>query len=299
MSIYSVIVTSTNLSAMIAAMTAQDEAMRSLERGSTAPGVLVTGLLYNKTDYAWAGGSDDAIMRYDGAAFTLLMDPRSAQICAGGTVAMAADLPMGGFKITGMDDGVASTDGATVGQMQAIAAGAWIADHDAGGYLLKNLGSPFSQTSDAVAARYDDTWQTTHGLHRYIDAPAFDTVYGSGVTTGNGVVGGKRTDPTTAVNFCPRHLHLMLSGAVTPIGGGASITTLAETHVDVYRHSGNAAAWVSAGSFVVSTITYAIEVYLQTSGTLGFAVRVRRTTDNALFQAAVKHAWAFSGVGMA
>ncbi len=300
MSVYVEIVTANNLSTYSTQIDDAFEAVRSFERGTVTPGVLVTGAIWEKTDYAWAGGAGSAWMRYNGSSHVLFADPRSPLISAAGTIPMAADLPMGGNKITGLADGTASGHAATVGQMSTLAAAAWTANHDANGKLLINLGAPTTggNTSDQVAARIDDTWQTTHGLHRYIDAPVFDTVFGSGVTTGNAVIGGKHADLSATPYFCPRHLHLMLSGNVTPIGGGGAALTLSvETHFDGWRHSGNAGAWVSVGT--IGSGFYGVEVYFQTSGTLGFAMRIRRLSDNALFESAVKHAWAFSGVGMA
>lgn len=302
MGIYAVLVTGNNLSELVQQLTAQDEAIRTLDRGTVESGVKPVGLLQNKSDYGWSAGAGDAIRYWNGSAWSLVMDPRKAHINDAGTVPMAANLVMSGNRITGVADPIADGDAVTLAYFEAHLADAWGEDHDAGGFIITNLGSPFGQTSDAVSARYDDTWQTTHGLFRYVDAAVFDTVHGSGVTTGNTVDGGKRTDPSAAVKFCPRHIHFKFSGALTPIGGGASAGTLPVTHLDAYRDSSNPDVWGQIGSNItVGAVTFAVEIYFVTTpgGSRGFAVRMRRLINDSLWESAVAHAWCSSGVGMA
>lgn len=300
MSIYAVLVTGNNLSEFVQQLTAQDEAIRTLERGTVEASVKPVGLLQNKSDYAWSAGAGDAIRYWNGSAWSLVMDPRAAQINAAGTVPMAADLPMGGNKISGLGAATASGHAVEYSQLGTLIAGAWTGNHDAGGQLLVGLGSPFGQSSDAVAARYDDTWQTTHGLMRYVDACSLDDGSGSGSPANlNSIDGGKRTDPSASTTFCPRHVHIVIAGTVTLVGGGALGGTLAETHFDAWRTDANSGAWVTVGTFTHAAISFAVDVWFKAGGPRGFYLRIRRVSNNALHTASVAHAWCFSGVGMA
>lgn len=282
-----------NLSGFAAAINAQFAAVRSLERGSVTPAVLIAGALWEKTDYAWAGGAGSAIMRYTGSSHVLLLDPRAAQINASGTVAMAANLAMGGFKITGAANGTDSTDLATVGQVNTLAAGTWTGNRNAGGFLLTNLGAPSSQTSDQVAARYDDTWQTTHGLCRYFDAITLDV--GGGET--NQCAGGKRSNPSVATTFCPRQVTFTLSGAITLVSGGLPLHTIARTVAVATRVNGDS-GWIEVTRLGASD-QVALEVQWSTSEPRGFSVRLRRVSSSALCTIAAISGLAISGVGFA
>lgn len=297
MSIYQVIVAGDNFGSILSLINAQQEAIRSMERGTTTPGVLVSGALWCKTDYSWSDGDADAIMRYNGSAYVLFADPSSPQISASGRVPMAADFDLGGHKGVGADDGVADDDLATVGQVKAISEGAWTGDHDAGGFVLINLASPFTQSSDQAAARVDDCFQTTHGLFRFLGTPAFETVYSaSDYTTFNTVSGGKRVDLLVATSFCPRVMYIKLSGNVAPIGGGASAFTLAQTVLLVLRDPDNVGAWVAIATGLGGGGQWSVEVYLETSEPRGFALRIRRN-DNTLWESAKCRVYSISGVG--
>ncbi|GMV26936.1 MAG: hypothetical protein AMXMBFR58_29670 [Phycisphaerae bacterium] len=120
MTTYSQISFGSSLSQLVELMETQHDRMRAHERGTTEPTVKVTGLIWNKTDYSVIG---DAWVRWNGSSWTLVLDPEFAQLNAGGTVAMAADLSAGGFKIT-------------------------------------NLGAP---SANGHAARYEDAYAATQG----------------------------------------------------------------------------------------------------------------------------------------
>ena len=98
-----------SISAMAVADDGQDEAIRSHERGPTAPTSKPTGLLWNSTDTSTLTGaglpSGDGMLRWNGSAWTGLMDLTQKQVNAGGTIAYAANQPMGGFIHTGLGAG--------------------------------------------------------------------------------------------------------------------------------------------------------------------------------------------------
>ena len=295
MSTYSELTTSVNLSGLASAINGQFAAVRSLERGSSSPSVTVTGLLWEKTDYSWTAGMGSAIMRFNGSAFALLIDPRSPQINAGGTVAMAADLAMGSNKITGLSDGSASDDAATVGQVATLAGSSWSNHRDAAGYRLDNLGT--ATASDQSAARYDDTWQTTHGLGRYIDAVTFNTG-GSGEL--NSVGGGKRTVPNTAVTFCPRVIVLTLGGQIRTISGSTLLDTVPRRTIIATRLNADS-GYVVQGSISIGggSETIFIEIQWETSSPRGFRIRARRSSNNQLCTVGTAAAMCQSAVGFA
>jgi hypothetical protein len=128
-------------------------AARSLERGANAaePSVKITGLLWNRTDYPSLG---DALLRWTGSAWTLLADPDFAQLNAGGTVALAANLPCGGHKLTGLAAGTTSGDSVRYEQVVLRSGGVLTGLLDCGGQRLTNLGAP---TASSDAARLADT----------------------------------------------------------------------------------------------------------------------------------------------
>ena len=140
-----------NISQIIGDLDAQFESVRTLERGSDEPTVLIEGLVWNRTDYP---ALDDAWVRYDGAAFQLLMDPAFAQVNAGGTIAWAANQPLGGFVFTDMGVGVNATDSVRFDQVVlADGSNPFTADIPAGGFKITGLGAP---VDDNDAARLVD-----------------------------------------------------------------------------------------------------------------------------------------------
>lgn len=142
-----------NVSDLPAELNTRLDEIRRLERSAnaSAPSVKPTGLWWNRTDEASLG---DAIMRWNGSAWTVLMDPEAAQLNAAGTVALAADLPAGGFKLTGLGAGTAN--GHSVRYEQVVLRSGALAltgNLDCGGQRLTNLGAP---TADTDALRRMD-----------------------------------------------------------------------------------------------------------------------------------------------
>lgn len=107
MSVYSQVGFGTNLSAYVTAVEAQHEAMRSLERGTTEPPIMVHGMLWHRTDYPTLGNA--ILWRKPDDTWQFLIDPDHGQINAGGTVDFAANQSMDGFKLT--DLGAPTTNG--------------------------------------------------------------------------------------------------------------------------------------------------------------------------------------------
>ena len=147
-----------SLSSMAVTDDAQDEAIRSHERGSTAPTSKPTGLLWDCTDSSTLSGaglpSGDGMLRWNGSAWTGLMDLTQKQVNAGGTVTYGANQPMGGYIHTGL--GAGSASGHSVRYEQVLlrsGANAMTGNLDAGSYQITNLAAP---SSSSHAARLAD-----------------------------------------------------------------------------------------------------------------------------------------------
>lgn len=153
MPVYTDIPAGVLLSNLPAAVNDRFAAARSLERGANAaePSVKITGLLWNRTDYPSLG---DALLRWTGSAWTLLADPDFAQLNAGGTVALAANLPCGNNKLTGLAAGTSNGDSVRYEQVVLRSGGVLTGVLDCGGQRLSNLGAP---TASSDAARLADT----------------------------------------------------------------------------------------------------------------------------------------------
>ena len=118
------------ISGIVLADDAQDEAIRSHERGNVEPTVLIDGLLWNSLDQTiinasstpgwWPTDTSDAILIRRGGSWETFADARYPQLNAGGTVQMIANLRMNSLKITGLADGTDPNDGANVGQVVLV-----------------------------------------------------------------------------------------------------------------------------------------------------------------------------------
>lgn len=162
MTAYAEFTSGINLSGLPGVISTQFEAVRSLERGAlaAAPTIKPTGLIWNRTDEGTYG---EAWMRWNGAAFTVLLDPEATQINASGTVAWAADQPMGTHKLTGLAAGTAN--GHSVRYEQVIltsGANAMAADLAMGTHKITGLGTPTVST-DAATKGYVDSGPPVSG----------------------------------------------------------------------------------------------------------------------------------------
>lgn len=162
MTVYQQIITGTNISQFVGSLNTNFEAVRSMERGANAsePAVKVTGLLWNRTDYPALG---EAVLRWDGAEWDLILDPDHPQVNAGGTVPFAAHQSMGGFKLFNLGQGSAS--GESVRFDQVILKGGlndFTANQSMGGFRLTNVGAPTQPTDAArlqdISASVNMTW---------------------------------------------------------------------------------------------------------------------------------------------
>jgi hypothetical protein len=158
MTVYQSIVTSNNLSQLIAALAAQDDAVMSLQRGITTPTVKPVGSWWNRTDYPTLG---NAVMVYNGTAYQLLMDPDAPQLNALGTVPLAADLPAGGFKLTGLAAGSGAGHSVRYEQVLLLAGGTMAGAINMGGQAITNLAAPVNNND---AARKVDLFTNQNGL---------------------------------------------------------------------------------------------------------------------------------------
>ncbi|MGH7132695.1 MAG: hypothetical protein ACREJO_12185 [Phycisphaerales bacterium] len=222
MAVYTLYDLAGNLSAFVAQSEARHECIRGHERGTTAPTIPVPGQLWSKSNYGWAvGPAADALMWCEpaGSTFQLFADPRYPQLNAGGTVAAAANLPMGGNMITGLADGSADGDAATVAQVVlADGTNPMTGDLDLdehglvnlppGGLSMENkpiidVGNPTNPT-DAVNKAYADATASEWGTFAYAGSGAAVTVVSLGYTPSRVVVYFTKVSPcvhdTAAVN---------------------------------------------------------------------------------------------------
>jgi hypothetical protein len=114
-----------------------------------------------------------------------------------GVKAMEANLPLGGFKVTGMADGVADTDAATLGQVNTIA-GAAGASFQPIDVLLTDISNLTDPGADRIAF-WDDSdghivWLTA-GSNLSISGTTLNASGGAGATNW-GLIGGTLTDQT-------------------------------------------------------------------------------------------------------
>lgn len=160
MTAYANIIVGANLSGFATAINTQNEAIRTHERGSAVPSVLAAGLVWHSLDPVTLGNlgltiPEALLIRTISNSWGFLLDPRHAQINAGGTVAMGADLPMrdgagNRHKITGLKAGTAGDDATRMDQ-QILRDGsqAFTADQSMGGFRLTNLAAP-TDANDAA-----------------------------------------------------------------------------------------------------------------------------------------------------
>ena len=302
MATYSDIAANVNITGVVGAINAQFAAVRSMERGTTEPGTIVEGQFWLLDD-----GTARTLRLRQGGAWVTFANANFTQLNAGGTVAMVADFNAGSQKIINLANGTLNNHAATVGQVTALLNGAATADRPMGGFKITGLGVG---TASGHAARVDDAWQDTHAAF-WQAAAALNWHDGSATPPGGGfnVCAGGRTlspgaSPSATWTFCPRLLRVRLAGNITPVGGGLQIGTLSGRGVELTINrwlDDTPGGWIDTGQTVLSGgSTCAVEVWWKndTSGVgRGFAIRLRRTADNALFRPASSWAMGINGAG--
>jgi len=211
-SIYQLISLGQNLSAILASFESQHDAMRSIERGTTEPVILVPGLLWNRTNHPTLG---DAIMRYDGTSFVLYADPAAAQINDAGTVPFASDQPMGGNIFIALGDGAADGESVHAGQVILTSSGEVIDDIDMGGNRLTGLGAPVGDNDAVRKVDLEDSAKFAN-----VDPAVFEISGDAGSFNDLG--------------FVPDLLHVSCVCSLRNPGGGAYINA-ANFNVDFWR----------------------------------------------------------------
>jgi hypothetical protein len=277
-----------NISTIVQQDDAQDEAIRSFERGSTAPTLATrpAGLLHSTlvsailtSTGAAALSIPEAMVRWDGTNWVLQWDVRYPMINDHGTIPFAADQPMGGFKLTGLAAGSAS--GHSVRYEQVVlrsGALAWTGTMDAGGQRLSNLGAP---SAGADALRLQD-----------VDAENYGHFYNTNENAIAHPDGGVKYYNPSAVStsfthcgFRPRVVEVRVYGKLTQftdnsaVGGGAVFDReLRFVCWDPQPDSGytNTAPVFTAGPFTLGSDTIYVDVELRDEDD-GFWLRVRRT----------------------
>lgn len=147
----------------------QDEAIRSHERGSSEPTVLIAGLNWNSTNNTIIQAADgasalvspgthaDAILTRKASSWQYLLDARYPQLNAGGTVKLEADLDCGAQKLTNLGPSTLATSAARRTDVVLKDGGNdFTADQSMGGNKLTNVGTP-TAAGDAATKAYVDS----------------------------------------------------------------------------------------------------------------------------------------------
>ena len=254
MTIYQQIPGGEVLSALVARINEQQDAIRTCERGSVEPTSKPIGLLWwctNATILSGVtptlhAGISEALLVWTGTAWKFLLDAEHAPLLRSGENSPIADIPFAGFKVTGLGDGASSGHSVHYGQVVLRSgANAWTGSQNAGGNRITNLAAP---VDPGDAARKGDiptgsgqTWfggnrHLTHEV-KYLDENA-----------------GLPSDYDTVCGFKPRHLRIRLEGRFRRQDNN-SIEALAQTVVQVDRYDAD-----STGGFAGTPTTATVLV---------------------------------------
>lgn len=233
MSVYLVLPINTNFSQIVLAMDAQDEAIRSQERGAVAPGVKPDGLLWQSTDGATltpltntqpGGAWPQGRLRWDASlgggagGWAVEHDTRYIALNNGGTVKLAANLNANNNSVVALR--AAAAAGEAVRFEQSIltdGSHAFTGDQSMGNKELLDLHAPTHPNS---AARLVDL----HGLPIY---PGWIWWQTNRDALGNGqpVVVEQNGDDTTYTwaGYVPRELTIRLWGEFRKQAGNGAL----------------------------------------------------------------------------
>jgi hypothetical protein len=151
-----------NLSQLVQKIDAQNEAIRSYERGSTEPTVKPIGLLWDCTDGTrisglGLAGVTEAVLRWTGSAWTIHAVVSAPALSADGKVPASANIPMGTKIFTGL--GAGSDVGHSVRYEQTMllsGVNAMGADLNMGTHKIVNVVDP-TNPQEAATKAYVDT----------------------------------------------------------------------------------------------------------------------------------------------
>lgn len=152
----------------------------------------------------------------------------TGSVAADGQTAMSANLPMGGFKVTGMANGSASTDAAAYGQITAVMPAGALLDY-AGtsaptGFLLCDGSAVSRAVYAALFTAISTTWGAGDGSTTF-NVPDFRgrTTIGSG--TGSGL-----TARTVGTQNIGEETHALITAELAAHNHTINITDPTHTH---------------------------------------------------------------------
>ncbi|MCA3006723.1 MAG: hypothetical protein IOD15_15375 [Phycisphaerales bacterium] len=127
-------------------------AVRTFERGTTEPAIKVAGTVWAQTNYALpSGGTAERWVRWTGSAYGLLLDPAHPQLNAGGTVPLAANLNANGQKVVGLAAGTANGEAVRFEQTMLLSgANAMAANLNLGGYTITGWGAALNMNAQRI-----------------------------------------------------------------------------------------------------------------------------------------------------
>jgi len=202
-----------------------------------------------------------------------------------GTAAMTAALPMGGFKITGLADGSASTDAATKGQMDTAIAAAAIApgitvpfagSSAPSGWLLCNGQAVSRTTYSGLFAIVSTTYGTGDGSTTF-NVPDLRGEFIRGLDGGRGIDTGRTLGSAQADDF-ESHTHTATSTVTDP----GHIHTQTNAGVTARGAGGGSAADVGAGN--TGSATTGVTVATINTNTGGTETRPRNIALNFIIK---------------
>lgn len=282
-----------NISGFAVSINTQFEAVRSLERGSVAPTIKPVGLLWNNTANGTYG---ETIERWNGTTWDVVLDLGAPAISASGSISMAADLDLGGFKIENGAAGTAGTDFVIKSQvMLRDGSQAMTAALPMGGFKITGLANGTDPT-DAAALGQVTPGRT--GVFQYEDdcqiVQAADPDNTWEPVEGVAAQGGY---------FCPRMLILRFrTGFNFTDQDDADVTGTVSAPVEFtwYRWTDGPGHddYVELGQLSVGVQMVRVEVKAKRTGagSLGFFLRLRRVDNDVLQNYAGVQYMAWSGV---
>jgi hypothetical protein len=279
---YTPTLTASNLSELVENLYQQDLELLAFQRSDNAhaPTVKPTGTIWNRTDATTYG---EALYRWNGSAWTLFADPECAQLNAMGTVALAADLPAGGFKLTGLGAGTVAGHSVRFEQVVLVnGANAMAGDLDMGGHEIANLGAPSGPDS---AARLVDVEAAGNGLF-------YQQSNRDQLSNSRPVKVEQSASPSTTwtdVGFVPRWCSLLMDGEFTKQSDNSAVMTLRNTVAEFRRFNADATGGYAGtdGTFVAGSWTDGVETvdlvvtWKYDVGAQGLWIRFVRHSDGA------------------